>query len=167
MGLLQIRQFGQHIIPIINNSSIILGLYKMENDFALKNTKKEARALPQTSWMWYDSRDKQLNIKQLRVKIPTDLKPPLTPDLIVDHDFSQNNIKRNSEYHWNSLGLIPPLLLGHTCLLVSFLTVISLISMLKWNSEDDQNIQGLRTPVLLLDLSHPVCLRHLCTLIVR
>ena len=139
----------------------------MDKAFALENMNKEARALPQTSWMWSDSGEKLLILKQLGVKIPTDFKPPLPPDLIVEHDWSQKNIKRNSEDHWNSRGLILPLLLSHPCLLVSFLTVILLISMLKWNSEDDRNIRDLRITVLLMDVSHLVCLRQCCTLIVR
>ena len=138
----------------------------MDKAFALENMNKEARALPQTSWMWSDSGEKLLILKQLGVNIPTNLKPLLPPDLIVEHDCAQKKIKRNSEDHWNSRGLRSPLLLSHPCLLVSFLTVIFLISMLKWNSEDDQNIWDLRITVLLLDVSHPVCLRHCCTLIV-
>ena len=138
----------------------------MDKAFSLENMNKEARDLPQTSWTWSDSREKLLILKQLGVNIPTDVKLPLPPDTIVEYDCAQNKIKRNPEDHWNSQGLILPLLLSHPWLLVSFLTVILLISMLKWNSEDDRNIRDLRITVLLLDVSHLVCLRQCYTLIV-
>ena len=60
----------------------------MDKAFALENMNNEARALPKTSWMWSDSGEKMLILKQLGVKIPTYFKPPLPPDLIVEHDFS-------------------------------------------------------------------------------
>ena len=99
MELLQIKQLGQHIISKINNSSIILGLYKIDKAFALENMKKEARGLPKTFWMRSNSGEKMLILKQLRVKIPTDINPPLPHDLIVDCDCNQNKIQGNSKDH--------------------------------------------------------------------
>ena len=43
MELLQIIHFGQHIISKINNSSIISGLYKTENAFALKKYEERGK----------------------------------------------------------------------------------------------------------------------------
>ena len=63
----------------------------MDKAFALENTKKEARCLPQISWMWSNSEEKLLILKQPMVKIPTDINPPLHPDLTVDHDCSKKN----------------------------------------------------------------------------
>ena len=67
----------------------------MDKAFALENMNKEARALLKTSWMWSDSGEKMLILKQLGVKIPTDLNPTVLPDLNVEHDCAKNKIKRN------------------------------------------------------------------------
>ena len=60
----------------------------------VEEMKKEARALLQTARLRSDSREEIKIIKIPRVEIPPVLEPPLPPDLIVDSDDAQNNIKK-------------------------------------------------------------------------
>ena len=101
----------------------------------------------------------------------------------MDKDFSRNRwqyrqglcLKRPSYdlipgRQWissNRRGSISPLISVHLYLLISFLTLIKLIKILKRNLEYHWNSQGLWIPVFLLVIYHHVCLCHCCALVVR